>query len=153
MLGEKLIALRSNVEAQHLELLEQLTTKLYYHGHPINRIEAKALGLPVAKAAPPVEEALWNLYLGYERAMQLTKTFDPVSIALTAGITPPPSPNPQQLQWAPLPGLTMVPMVMVESEARADIFEQELQISVARGPMGMYYGNSVALRAEWVSIP
>ena len=153
MLGEKLIGLRSNVEAQHLELLEQLTTKLYYHGHPINRIEAKGLGLPIADSAPAVEEALWSAYLAYESDMNMTTAFDPVATALAAGLTPPPSPGPQQLQWAQLPGLITAPMVMVESEAKADIFEQDLQIGLARGPLGMYYGNSVALRAEWVSIP
>jgi Serine dehydrogenase proteinase len=67
MLGEKLIRLRSpQIEARHLELLEQLTTKLYYHGHPINRGEAKDLGLPVAAPAPAVENALWAAYLAYE---------------------------------------------------------------------------------------
>ena len=44
-------------------------------------------------------------------------------------------------------------MVAVESEKRADVFEQDLQISVARGPLGAYYGNQVALRQEWVAIP
>jgi hypothetical protein len=153
MLGEKLIALRSTVGAQHLELLEQLTTKLYYHGHPINRIEAKQIGLPVADPQPAVEEALWNLYLAYERDMEMTRPFDPVSIALSAGVVPPPSPGPQQLQWAPLPNLSTVSMVIVESEGHADVFEQDLQVSLARGPMGMYYGNTVALRAEWTTIP
>jgi hypothetical protein len=153
MLGEKLIGLRSEVDAQHLELLEQLTTKLYYHGHPINRIEAKALGLPVAESLPEIEQALWAVYLAYENDMKLAMPFDPVSLALSAGVVPPPSLGPQQLQWAALPEPLRVPMVIVESEARADIFEQDLQISLARGPMGMYYGNAVALRAEWTTVP
>ena len=97
MLGEKLIALRSKVGDEHHDLLEQLTTKLYYHGHPINRIEAKELGLPIAKAEPAVESALWDLYLAYEEEMNMTAPFDPVALALAGGLEPPLSPAPQQL--------------------------------------------------------
>jgi hypothetical protein len=157
MLGEKLIALRSKVEQEHRDLLEQITTKLYYHGHPINRIEAKELGLPIADPVATTEDALWNLYLAYEGEMHMTTPFDPVAMALTGGleppISPPPGPMGQQLVYAPYPELLTVPMVMVESEGRCDTFEQDLQLSVARGPMGMYHGNVVALRAEWVASP
>lgn len=153
MLGEKLVALRSTVEAEHRDLLEQLTTKLYYHGHPINRIEAKELGLPVAEPDPAAERALWALYLAYEEEMEMTTAFDPVAIALNGGLEPPISPAPQQLIYAPYPQVVTAPMVIVESEGRCDAFEQDLQISVARRPMGMYHGNVVAMRAEWVSSP
>jgi len=154
MLGEKLIALRSKVvEQEHRDLLEQLTTKLYYHGHPINRIEAKELGLPIAKPNPPVESALWDLYLAYEEAMDMKAPFDPVAVALAGGLEPPPSPAPQQLIYAAFPEPVTQPMVVVESEQRCDTYEQDLQISLARGPMGLYHGNVVALRAEWVATP
>jgi hypothetical protein len=117
MLGEKLIALRSKVvEQEHRDLLEQLTTKLYYHGHPINRIEAKELGLPIAKPNAPVESARWDLYLAYEEEMNMTAPFDPVAVALAGGLEPPISPGPQQLIYAPFHELVTAPMVIVESE-------------------------------------
>ena len=154
MLGEKLVALRSKVvEQEHRDLLEQLTTKLYYHGHPINRIEAKELGLPIAKPNAPVESALWDLYLAYEEEMSMTAPFDPVAVALAGGLEPPISPGPQQLIYAPFQELVTAPMVIVESEKRCDAYEQDLQISLARGPMGMYHGNVVAMRTEWVASP
>jgi len=153
MLGEKLIALRSRVDQEHRDLLEQLTTKLYYHGHPINRIEAKELGLDIADPDPACEAALWALYVEYEVAMNMTTPFDPVAIGLAGGVEPPISPAPQQLIYASLPAPLTVPMVMVESEHRCDVFEQELQISVARGPLGLFHGNVVAVRAEWVASP
>jgi hypothetical protein len=151
MLGEKLIALRSKVEQEHLDLLEQLTSKLHYHGHPINRIEAATLGLPVAEANPGTERALWDLYLAYEDLMSMTKPFDPVAVALIAGVQPPMSPSPQQLVFQPMPETVTAPMVAVESEHRSDVFEQDLHVGLALGPLGMYHGNVVALRAEWVA--
>jgi Serine dehydrogenase proteinase len=153
MLGEKLIGLHAEVDAQHLDLLEQLTTKLYYHGHPISRDEAITLGLPVIKPDDTVERALWDLYLAYETNMAMTSRFDPVATALSSGVEVPTSMTPQQLQWVQLPDMMTAPMVIVESEAEADIFEQDLQLSIARGPLGMYYSNSVAVRAEWVKNP
>jgi len=153
MLGEKLIALRSKVGDEHRDLLEQLTTKLYYHGHPINRIEAKELGLPIAKANPSVESALWDLYLAYEEEMNMTAPFDPVALALAGGLEPPISPAPQQLIFAPFHELVTAPMVIVESEDRCDTYESDLQISLARGPMGVFHGNVVAMRTEWVTSP
>lgn len=157
MLGEKLIRLRSpQMEAHHLEnLLEQLTTKLYFHGHPINRKEAKELELPVVDPESDVESAMWNAYLSYEHDLQMNSLFDPISIALSAGVEPPisagPPGMPAQLQWMSMEEPLTVPRVVVESETRTDVFEQDLQISVARGPLGGYHGNVVAVRNEWVA--
>ena len=156
MLGEKLIRLRSpEIEAQHLELLEQLTTKLYFHGHPINRGEAKGLGLPVVNPTPAVEKALWDAYLAYEEDMDMMTPFDPVAVALSAGVEPPVSPAPPgagpPMTWVQLDPPLTVTRVLVESEARADAFEQDFRLSVARGPGGAYYGNAVGVRSGWVA--
>jgi hypothetical protein len=151
MLGEKLIALRTKFEPEHKELLEELTTKLYYHGHPINRKEAADLGLDIAPPDPKVEAALWDLYLAYEQAMEMQTPFDPVAIAVGSGVEPPPSPAPQQLIFMPVPNVLTMPMVVVESEARSDVYEQDFQLSVARGPLGMFHGQVVSVRSEWVS--
>jgi hypothetical protein len=160
MLGEKLVRLRSpQMEAHQLEsLLEQLTTKLYFHGHPINRQEAKDLDLPVTIPDAKEEQAIWEAYLAYERHMELNVPFDPIAFALSAGVAPPVSGAPPGMpgaapQWIPMEGPLVVPRVIVESEGRADVFEQDLQISIARGPGGMYHGNMVAIRSEWVTKP
>jgi hypothetical protein len=159
MLGEKLIRLRSpEIDAGHLELLEQLTTKLYFHGHPINRGEAKGMGLPVADPAPTVEKALWDAYLAYEEDMEMLTPFDPIAVALSAGVEPPVSPAPPgsggpPMIWVDLDPPLKITRVLVESEARTDAFEQDLRLSVARGPGGMYYGNAVGVRSGWVATP
>ena len=46
------------------EIIETLASKLYFHGHPINRKEAREeLKLKVAEKVPPeLEAAMWKLY-------------------------------------------------------------------------------------------
>ncbi len=63
------------------ELIETLASKLYFHGHPINRKEAREeLKLKVAMNAPPaLEAAMWKLYLAYEPELQNKDVFDPIA--------------------------------------------------------------------------
>lgn len=50
------------------EIVETLGSKLFFHGHPINRLEAKNdLDLKVNVELPPdLETAIWDLYKDYE---------------------------------------------------------------------------------------
>jgi hypothetical protein len=59
------------------EIADNLNSKLYFHGHPINRTEAKALGLKVESMTPKLEDAVWKLYLDYEEDMKLEQPFKP----------------------------------------------------------------------------
>lgn len=63
------------------EAIETLASKLYFHGHPINRKEAREeLGLKVAENPPPaLETAMWKLYLDYEKELQNNVIFDPMA--------------------------------------------------------------------------
>jgi len=63
------------------EIIENLASKLYFHGHPINRREARIeLGLKVAKEPESkLEAALWKLYLDFEEDLKNRIVFDPVS--------------------------------------------------------------------------
>jgi hypothetical protein len=62
------------------ETIETLASKLYFHGHPINRKEAKdELGLKIGShPAPALETAMWKLYVEYEKLMKNDLTFDPI---------------------------------------------------------------------------
>lgn len=129
MLGEKLMKLRNKPPNAHdMEvLLEQLTTKLFAHGHPIGREEARKLGLPVAKTVPPeVEAAMWDLFLTYEHDMELAQAWDATAEALRAGVVPQ---APLQLpnggfvlQWVSRPGLIPSSRVITESAGLAGSF-------------------------------
>ncbi|RAZ75806.1 SDH family Clp fold serine proteinase [Mesorhizobium atlanticum] len=62
------------------EIIETLASKLYFHGHPINRKEARDLGLQVAEnPQPQLEELIWQLYLDFEVEFKNSEAFDPVS--------------------------------------------------------------------------
>ena len=80
------------------EVIETLASKLYFHGHPINRKEAKEeLGLKVTENPPPaLETAIWKLYIQYETLLQNDSVFDPIGELWR---TAPPQAQP------PLPGI------------------------------------------------
>ena len=61
------------------EIIENLASKLYFHGHPINRQEAKdELKLKVNVEPPPeLEAAMWDLYKLYEGRFQNTVPWKP----------------------------------------------------------------------------
>ena len=61
------------------EIVDNFTSKLFYHGHPINRTEAREeVGLPtVENPSLDVEELIWRLYLEYEQEIRLEEPFQP----------------------------------------------------------------------------
>ena len=61
------------------EIIENLASKLYFHGHPINRREAKEeLGLKVnLEPTPELETAMWDLYKLYEAEFKNIERFRP----------------------------------------------------------------------------
>lgn len=62
------------------EIVETMASKLYFHGHPINRREAREeLKLKVAEDVPAkLEDAMWSLYRLYETWMKNNQVFDPM---------------------------------------------------------------------------
>ena len=60
------------------EIVENMASKLYFHGHPINRREAKnELRLKVTvDLAPELETMMWDLYKDYEAEFQNQEFFD-----------------------------------------------------------------------------
>ena len=83
MMAQKLLSLHMNKgKDQHYinDIVENLTSKLYYHGHPINRKEAKdEVGLKnIEYPELALEEVMWNLYLEYESELKCEDPFDPL---------------------------------------------------------------------------
>lgn len=83
MMAHKLLALHMNkAKEQHEinEIVDNLTSKLYYHGHPINRKEAKEqIGLrTVINPEIKLEQLMWDLYLEYEKEIKSDEPFDPL---------------------------------------------------------------------------
>ena len=67
-----------NVEHEIDTLIDNLKSKLFFHGHPINRKEAKDdLKLKVTIPPESLEELMWSLYLDYEAELKLQEPFNP----------------------------------------------------------------------------
>jgi hypothetical protein len=81
MMARKLLQLHMAPSEGHKieEIVDNLTSKLFFHGHPINRKEAREqVGLStVTNSEGPLECAIWDLYLQYESEMKLIEAFDP----------------------------------------------------------------------------
>jgi hypothetical protein len=86
MMARKLLRLHMKRSEEHTieEIVETLTAKLFFHGHPINRKEAKQLNLKVNNPPKEVEDLMWQLYEEYEREMEIKNPFNPVEILNTA---------------------------------------------------------------------
>jgi hypothetical protein len=80
MMARKLLALHMDNSADtHRidEIVDSLTSKLFYHGHPINRQEAiEQVKLPTVEIpSVEVEELMWKLYLEYEAEIRMEEPF------------------------------------------------------------------------------
>ena len=80
MIARKLLKTHlDNVSECDIEdIIESLASKLYFHGHPINRHEAdQELHLPVKQASDGVDDLMWKLYLDFEEEFQNRQPFQP----------------------------------------------------------------------------
>ncbi len=88
MIAKKVLKTHMSGDEDHVigELVENMTSKLYFHGHPINRKEARQdLKLKVPATLPlELEEAIWDLYCSFEKDFQNTEPFFPSGQLFTA---------------------------------------------------------------------
>lgn len=104
MIARKLLLLHMTESEQHeIEtLIDNLKSNLFFHGHPINREEAKKdLKLKVDLPTDGVESLMWDLYLEYEKDLCLNEPFNIArELELKAGPQQPATPltTPQIVQ-------------------------------------------------------
>jgi Serine dehydrogenase proteinase len=82
MIARKLLELHTDQKELHTldSIIEALASKLYFHGHPINRVEAKEIGLKILENVPAdVESAMWDLYVDYENEMNFRVHHDAIA--------------------------------------------------------------------------
>jgi hypothetical protein len=71
-----------DASAQHgqiTEIVDNVVSKLWAHEYKIGRREARELGLKAIEAEPELDRAIWNLFEGYESAMELRKPINPAT--------------------------------------------------------------------------
>jgi hypothetical protein len=147
MMARKLLALhmgKSDDEHAIEEIVDSLTSKLFYHGHPINRKEARdQVGLKtIADPSSKVEELMWDLYLQYESEMKLEEPFNqalefvaqmPPPIPATGATTPP----------------TTVKTVYIESVNRTDLFKTEYELKGVPAAVGGIQTQMLLRKTGW----
>ena len=130
MIARKILLTHMSDTEEHKidEIIETLASKLYFHGHPINRKEAKAeLGLKVSdNPSPELETAMWKLYLDFETELENGKPFDPMAdIFAAAG----PIQQPQPGQVCVVPFGTNVELedifAVIESDRLSSMFKSK----------------------------
>ena len=124
------------------ELVENLTSKLYYHGHPINRKEAKDLGLKIARTTEKIEKLMWDLYLDYETEMLLDTPFRPLDDFIAQYPALPPNEQ-NSLRLPTFKG------VYIESLKRTDTFTIDFEIIGQKLQNLSYQMNILTLRQGW----
>jgi hypothetical protein len=96
MIAKKILRTQTNPPDDHTiqEIVENMASKLYFHGHPINRREAKDdLRLQInLDLSPELEATMWHLYRQYEGEFENLSVFNPAADLAAqpiAGSTPP----------------------------------------------------------------
>jgi hypothetical protein len=147
MMARKLLALHMDrkTEEHHIdEIVDNFTSKLFYHGHPINRLEAREeLGLRTIEFPPAsVEKPMWELYLEYEKEIRAEERFDPASEFLFAF----PDLKPGGPKTSPA---TTAKLVFIESKERTDLYILEYELCGEKGPDGTTKVTMITRRQGW----
>jgi hypothetical protein len=149
MQGEKLLELHLDpgTERERIQrIVDSLVVRLWAHEYKIGREEARELGLPVLTASSDVENAIWDLYEGYETAMKLRTPITPTN-AFSSG----------QAAGQAMATETDVKLAYVESREQTDAFVADLQMTRPQVPttpgQPQQFGAQVQIsvtRQEWV---
>jgi len=145
MLAKKLLRLHVKDGEDHKidKIVDSLTSKLFFHGHPINRNEAKKdLDLKIEDPTEKIEQLMWDLYLEYEKEMQLDVAFNPVDSFMKE--------NPDlQANANAIMDMEKVKGVYVESLHKTDVFTLDFQIFGAKAQNGTTQTQLIKKREGW----
>jgi hypothetical protein len=158
MTARKLLKLHmdESVSERDIEdIIEGLASKLYFHGHPINRLEAgRELRLKIARDVPPALESLmWQLYLDYEGEFRNLEPFHPF-VELAAAVAPAPLPPPGQ---PPQPTMAQqtheLPLAIVESGSSSCVKKLKKRFTLIQVQPGQNDRREETLAIEWSRTP
>jgi serine dehydrogenase proteinase len=158
MLALKLLGLRPGGDRDaHEDIVRRLTSELYNHGHPINRIEAREdVGLDfVVDATSDEEDAMWALYRAYDADMEMSEPFNFAHELVARGALPPAPMMHPQAEGPPAPVLATHKLgeyrfAYVESSARCDVSRADYEITASRDVWGRFDCEILATTAGWV---
>lgn len=82
-LGEKLLQqhmLSDGDKAKAKEISEKLTKDFFHHGYPVNRSEARDIGLKVAGPDEELEELMWKIWTDLSDELKLREPHSPLRV-------------------------------------------------------------------------
>ncbi len=77
-MGEKLLKLHMTDDSQQKEaraIAEKLTKDFFHHGYPVNRTEAKQIGLNISSRDKKVESLMWKIWCDISQELNLRRPF------------------------------------------------------------------------------
>lgn len=82
-LGERLLQLHMKGEAEKQkarDISEKLTKDYFHHGYPVNRTEAKEIGLKVADKDEELEGLMWQIWCDLSEELKLREPHNPLGV-------------------------------------------------------------------------
>lgn len=82
-LGERLLQLHMKEEAEKQkarEISEKLTKDYFHHGYPVNRTEAREIGLKVADQDEELEGLMWKIWCDLSEELKLRQPHNPLTV-------------------------------------------------------------------------
>ena len=147
MMAKKLLSLHmdpSDNAHRVANIVENLTSKSFYHSHPINRTEARdQVGLTtLEEPTAAVQRAMWRLYLEYEKEMQMDSPFDAASEFM--------SEHPAQVIGdVATTSKKVAKMVFIESSDSTDYFRMEYELVGQKQPNHTTLVTLVSSKKGW----
>jgi len=156
--------MQDGTQHQIEEIIDNLASKLYFHGHPINRVEARReLKLKVMENLPAaLETAIWKLYEDFEAEFENRVVFDPMAGIYAAAqsqldaalqVQQPGGPPPPPMHIVP-PGTSAtfdLLLADIEGARRASQLRQKIRFVVTgTGPSGEPLLRQETLAQGWV---
>lgn len=145
MLAKKLMYLHQRKDDAHKidEIADNLTSKLFFHGHPINRQEARDLGLNnIVNPSQDLEDLIWQLYCEYEKEMKLNAKFNHVEEFIKNNPNPP-------VGEAICISLPKQKSVYIESKYYTNINSIDFEIIGTKLQTGLIQAQLSILRQDW----
>jgi hypothetical protein len=142
MMARKLLKLHmKDPKDEHIieEITETLTSKLFFHGHPINRKEAKDLKLKIEEPSKDIESLMWELFTIYESELENNSPFIPREMLNKAGIN--------QIESVIITG------ACIESIERKDVFISEVRLTRPPVPPGAPLPLQFQASIDAIAIP
>lgn len=82
-LGERLLQLHMKEDAEKpkaREISEKLTKDYFHHGYPVNRTEAREIGLKISERDEETEDLMWQIWCDLSEELKLREPHNPLKV-------------------------------------------------------------------------